>query len=37
MKEMDRLRKEINGLLTEGMSNVYLKVLLLSKTDAFKT
>ena len=37
MKEMDRLRKEINGLLTEGMSNIYLKVFLLRKTDAFKT
>ena len=26
IKETDSLRKEINGLLSKGMSNIYLKV-----------
>ena len=26
IKEIDSLRKEINGLLRKGMSNIYLKV-----------
>ena len=26
VKEIDRLRKEINKLLSEGMSNIHLKV-----------
>ena len=26
IKEMNRLRKEINKLLSKGMSNIYLKV-----------
>ena len=26
VKEMNRLRKEINKLLSKGMSNIYLKV-----------
>ena len=28
MKEINRLRKEINGLFSKGMSNIYLKLLL---------
>ena len=26
IKEMNRLRKEINRLLSKGMSNIYLKI-----------
>ena len=32
-----RLRKEINRLLSKGMSNIYLKVTTEEKTDVLKT
>ena len=35
IKEINRLRKEINRLLIKGMSNIYLKVS--RKTDVLKT
>ena len=31
MKEINRLRKEINRLLSKGMSNIYLKVTIEEK------
>ena len=31
IKKIDRLRKEINTLLSKGMSNIYLKVTIEEK------
>ena len=28
IKEINRLRKEVNRLLSKGMSNIYLKVII---------
>ena len=36
IKEINRLKKEINRLLIKGMSNIYLNVAI-EKTDALKT
>ena len=36
IKEINRLRKEINRSLSKGMSNIYLKVTI-EKTDVLKT
>ena len=36
VKEISRLRKEMNGLLSKGLSNIYLKILL-RKNDIHKT
>ena len=36
VKEINRLRKEINRLFSKGMSNIYLKFQL-KKTDVLKT
>ena len=35
VKEINRLRKEINKLLSKGMSNIYLKVTV-EKSDVLK-
>ena len=32
IKEINRLRKEINSLLSKGMSNIYLKVTIEEET-----
>ena len=37
IKEINRLRKEINRLLSKEMSNIYLKVTIQEKTDVLKT
>ena len=36
VKEISRLRKEMNRLLSKGLSNIYLKILL-RKNDIHKT
>ena len=36
IKEIDKLRKEINRLLIKGMSNIYLKVTTEKKFCEFK-
>ena len=36
IKEINRLRKEMNRLLRKGMSNIYLKITI-AKTDILKT
>ena len=36
VKEISRLRKEMNGLLSKGLSHIYLKILL-RKNDIHKT
>ena len=36
IKEINRLRKEMNRLLRKGMSNIYLKITI-EKTDILKT
>ena len=33
IKEINRLRNEVNRLLSKGMSNIYFKKLLFRKTD----
>ena len=33
IKEINRLRKEINSLLSKGMSNIYLKVTIEEKNQ----
>ena len=37
IKEINRLGKEINRLLSKRMSNIYLKVTIEEKTDVLKT
>ena len=37
IKEINRLEKEINRLLSKRMSNVYLKVTIEEKTDVLKS
>ena len=36
IKEINRLSKEINRLLSKGMSNIYLKVTIEKKNDVLK-
>ena len=37
IKEINRLRKETNRLLSKGMSKIYLKVTIEKNFDALKT
>ena len=37
IKEINRLRKEINRLLIKGMFDIFTQKLLLRKTDVLKT
>ena len=37
IKEINKLREEINRLLSKGMSSVYLKDTIERKTDVLKT
>ena len=37
VKEIKRLRKQTNGLLSKEMSYMYLKVIVEEKTDVLKT
>ena len=37
IKEISRLRKEINRLLRKEMSNIYLNATIEEKTDVLKT
>ena len=36
IKQINRLRKEINRLLSKEMSNIYLKVTIEEKTEVLK-